>query len=79
MRTDGDVLSFHPTLPAQWKSYRFRVCYQDAIIEVRVNRAEVTLQAISGPTVTVNVYGKNVMLDAKGIALNLPGSASSGT
>ena len=37
MRTDGDVLIFQPTLPAQWKSYRFRVRYQGAVIEVRVN------------------------------------------
>jgi maltose phosphorylase len=78
MRTDGDVLSFQPTLPAQWKSYRFRVCYQDAVIEVRVNRAEVTLQAISGPTVTVNVYGKKYDLDARGVTLKLSGSPDSG-
>ncbi len=49
MRTDGDVLSFRPTLPAQWKSYRFRVHYQGAVIEVRVDSKQVQFQVIRGP------------------------------
>jgi maltose phosphorylase len=69
MRTDGDVLIFQPTLPAQWKSYRFRVCYQSAIIEVRVNQERVEFRVISGPPVTVKVYGENYVLDAKGVTV----------
>jgi maltose phosphorylase len=69
MRTDGDVLIFQPTLPAQWKSYRFRVCYQGAIIEVMVNHEMVEFRVISGPPVTVKVYGENYVLDAKGVAV----------
>ena len=71
MRSDGDVLSFQPTLPAQWQSYRFRVCYLGAILEVRVNRKRVEFQVISGPAVNVQVYGKNYKLDAKGITTKL--------
>ena len=71
MRTDGDVLSFQPTLPAQWKSYRFRVCYQGAVIEVRVNSEQVQFQVISGPAVKIQVYGKNYALNAKGITVFL--------
>jgi maltose phosphorylase len=71
MRTDGDVLSFQPTLPTQWQSYRFRVCYQDAILEARVNRKRVEFQVISGPAVTVRVYGKYYTLDTKGVTTNL--------
>ena len=69
MRTDGDLLSFQPTLPIQWKSYRFRVCYQGAVIEVRVNRAQVEFQVVSGPPVTVQVYGNNYTLDAQGVTI----------
>jgi maltose phosphorylase len=69
MRTDGDVLIFQPTLPAQWKSYRFRVHYQGAVIEVRVNRERVEFRVISGPSVTVKVYGENHALDAKGFTV----------
>jgi maltose phosphorylase len=68
MRTDGDVLSFQPTLPAQWQSYRFRVCYQGAILEVRVDGKRAEFQVMSGPAVTVQVYGKKHAIDAKGIS-----------
>jgi maltose phosphorylase len=56
MRTDGDVLIFNPTLPNQWKSYRFRVYYQGAKIEVVVDCENVQFRVISGPSVTVNIY-----------------------
>ncbi len=65
MRTDGDVLSFHPTLPTRWKSYRFRVRYQGAIIEVRVDGKQAEFRVISGSPVKVRVYGKEWMLDAE--------------
>jgi maltose phosphorylase len=69
MRTDGDVLSFQPTLPGPWKSYRFRVRYQGAIIEARVDQARVEFRVISGPPVTVSIYGKNYALDAMGVTV----------
>jgi maltose phosphorylase len=71
MRTDGEVLSFQPTLPAQWQSYRFRVCYQGAILEVRVDDKRAEFQVMSGPAVTVQVYGKKHAIDAKGISTRL--------
>jgi maltose phosphorylase len=69
MRTDGDVLGFRPTLPEAWKAYRFRVYYQGALIEVRVNRERVEFRVISGPSVTVDVYGKSYVLDTDGVSV----------
>ncbi|MHC1783525.1 MAG: glycoside hydrolase family 65 protein [Anaerolineaceae bacterium] len=71
MRTDGDVLIFQPTLPTQWKSFRFRIRYQGAMIEVRVSRERVEFQVINGPSMTINVYGKYRALDAKGFMVKL--------
>jgi len=48
MRTDGDVLIFHPTLPEAWKPYRFRVRYQGAASKPRVSREMVDFRVISG-------------------------------
>jgi maltose phosphorylase len=79
LRTDGDVLSFQPTIPSQWKSYRFRVRYQDAIIEVRVNRKQVQFQVISGPRVKIQVYGKHNILNAKGFTIPLHTYTAIGT
>jgi maltose phosphorylase len=71
MRTDGDVLIFNPSLPSQWNSYRFRVYYQRALLEVRVSRERVEFRVISGPSVMIKVYGENYEIDAKGIIVKL--------
>jgi maltose phosphorylase len=71
MRTDGDVLIFQPTIPDQWKAYRFRVHYDGAVIEVRVGHEMAEFQVISGSTVTVKVYGTDYILNAKGTSVKL--------
>ena len=71
MRTDGDVLSFEPSLPPRWRSYRFRVCYQGAVLEVRVHRDRVELQVVRGPAVTVRVYGTRCTVGAEGMTAPL--------
>jgi maltose phosphorylase len=71
MRTDGDVLGFCPTLPAQWKSYRFRVHYMGALIEVRVGRDVAEFQVVSGPFVTVRIYGMDYALNSASTTVEL--------
>ncbi len=72
MRTDGDVLEFRPALPARWKSYRFRVWYQGAILEVRMDGKGAEFRVVSGPAVTVRVYDKKYTLDANRIVIPQP-------
>jgi maltose phosphorylase len=69
MRTDGEVLSFQPTLPAPWRSYRFRVCYRGALLEVRVSRACVELSLIRGALVEIELYGVRRVVGAAGVAV----------
>jgi maltose phosphorylase len=70
MRTDGDVLILQPALPRQWRSYRFRVRYRGALLEVRVDAEKVHLQVIEGAApVTVRVYGHDLEIEARGIAV----------
>jgi maltose phosphorylase len=71
MRTDGDVLGFRPTLPAQWRSYRFRVHYMGALIEVRVSREMAEFQVISGSPVTVRIYGMDYALNSASTKVKL--------
>jgi maltose phosphorylase len=70
MRTDGDVLILAPTLPRQWRSYRFRVIYRGALLEVRVDADKVHLQLVTGAApVTVRVYGRDCEITTEGIAV----------
>jgi maltose phosphorylase len=75
MRTDGDVLSFRPVLPGRWKGYRFRVCYRGAVLEADVNRRRAAFRVLRGPAVTIRVYGKTCLLDAKGLTAKLKAAA----
>jgi maltose phosphorylase len=70
MRTDADVLVFEPALPTQWRSYRFRVRYRGALLELRVDAEKVHLRVVEGAApVTVRVYGHDCEIDANGIAV----------
>jgi maltose phosphorylase len=70
MRTDSDVLVLAPTLPTQWRSYRFRVVYRGALLELRVDADEVHLQLVAGAApVTVRVYGRDYEITTEGIAV----------
>lgn len=71
MRTDGDVLIFNPTIPEQWKSYRFRVYYQGAKIEVIVDQENVKFQVINGPSVTISIYETNYNLNVENLTVKL--------
>ncbi len=69
LRTDSDVLILEPTLPSQWRSFRFRVRYRGALLEVRVNDKSVELKVLEGGPVTVRVYGADLDVDARGISV----------
>jgi maltose phosphorylase len=69
MRTDGEILILQPALPAQWRSYRFRVHYRGALLEVRVDAETVRVQALEGGPVTVKVYGSDCEIDSSGLVV----------
>lgn len=69
MRTDSDVLILAPALPTQWRSYRFRVRYRGALLEVCVDADEVQVRAVDGGSVTIRVYGRDYEIDTQGIAV----------
>ena len=70
MRTDSDVLILQPTLPTQWRSYRFRVRYQGALLEVGVDADKVHLAVVNGTPVKVRIYGNDYLVDAAGVAID---------
>jgi maltose phosphorylase len=71
MRTDSEVLILQPTLPKQWRSFRFRVQYRGALLEVRVDAEQVRLRTIEGGPVMVRLYGAETEVDGRGVAVEL--------
>ncbi len=71
MRSDGERLSFQPTLPERWSSYSFQVMYEDVLLRIVVDQTTVKLSAINGGSTEVIVYGQQIKVDASGTVLPL--------
>lgn len=71
MRSDGDRLSFQPSLPERWNEYSFQVMYEGVILRILVNKTSVTLTAINGGSTDITVYGQSITVDASGTTLPL--------
>ncbi|WP_449602381.1 glycoside hydrolase family 65 protein [Paenibacillus sp. Marseille-Q9583] len=71
MRSDGDRLSFQPSLPERWNEYSFQVMYEGILLRILVNKTSVTLTAIHGGSTDITVYGQSITVDASGTTLPL--------
>ncbi|MEK4238728.1 family 65 glycosyl hydrolase [Paenibacillus odorifer] len=71
MRSDGDRLSFQPSLPERWNEYSFQVMYEGVLLRILVNKTSVTLTAINGGSTDITVYGQSITVDASGTTLPL--------
>ncbi|MFE4711129.1 MULTISPECIES: glycoside hydrolase family 65 protein [unclassified Paenibacillus] len=71
MRSDGERLSFQPSLPERWTSYSFQVMYEGVLLKIVVSKDNVSLKAISGGSTEIIVYGQRIKVDASGTVLPL--------
>ena len=72
MRSDGELLSFYPSIPGKWKGYSFRITYRNQVISVLIEKETVTLQLIEEGEITVLVYGKQVTLTNHPVVILIP-------
>ena len=71
MRSDGPVLSFQPRIAAAWNSYKFRINYHAATIEVVVDKQQAEFTLIEGNPTEIKIYGKLYRIDSKGAQVPL--------
>jgi maltose phosphorylase len=67
MRSDGELLSFQPSIPAHWNGYNFQVFYRGSWLRVEVSQTETVVCLQSGEPVRVNVNGREVEISPAGI------------
>lgn len=61
-RISEEGISIKPWIPKEWKSYKFKICYLNRVIEILVsNKIELTL--LEGEKVDIKVYGKKIILN----------------
>jgi maltose phosphorylase len=71
MRSDGELLSFNPSIPAQWKGYSFEVAYHGAVLRVEVTQKQAVIRVKDGAPVTVKVAGQAQEINRAGISVAL--------
>jgi maltose phosphorylase len=79
LRSDGDVLSLSPSLPAAWESYEFRFVYQEIPLcvlvtreQVEVRRTGTMISADQQEPVFIEVYDTLYRLDISDVHVPLP-------
>ncbi len=69
MRSDGELLSFHPSIPAHWNGYSFQVYYRGSMIQVEVLQTEALIRVVEGEPVRVKLGGQEMEVSQRGISV----------
>ncbi len=72
MRSDGETLSFAPSIPVRWSSYRFPVMYQKVLLQLEITRDNVRISTLEDKSVTVLLYDNTYLVDGHGITVPIP-------
>jgi maltose phosphorylase len=71
MRSDGDVLSFNPSIPSHWNRYSFQVLYHGSVIRLEVSQDEAIFRVTEGEPVSVKVCGQVMEVDRAGRSIKI--------
>jgi maltose phosphorylase len=63
MRIRNGMLSFHPRIPEQWKSYSFHVRFRGNLTKVIVHPKTAEIQNLSDKDMQVELYGSEYLLE----------------
>jgi Trehalose and maltose hydrolases (possible phosphorylases) len=72
MRSDGDVLRFCPTIPAQWDRYAFRLIYGGDVLCITVTGEAAEFRTLGGKEIAVEVYGRAVSVTGEPVCIPIP-------
>lgn len=71
MRSDGETLLFNPTIPAQWRSYRFQVFYRGSLIRVSVTQKQARIQVVDGPPISIVIRDEVREIGRNGVSVKV--------
>jgi maltose phosphorylase len=71
MRSDGETLVFHPTIPLHWQGYRFQILVRDSILRISVSQKEAVFQIREGPPVPVLIKGKRYEISGTPLSVSI--------
>jgi maltose phosphorylase len=69
MRSDGQLLSFNPSIPAHWNGYSFQVFYRGSVLRVEVSQTEALIRVAEGGSVRVKIGGREMEVNQQSISV----------
>jgi maltose phosphorylase len=72
MRSDRDILCFHPTIPRQWKSYSFQIMVRNDTLFVKVEQEKLRLHTKNGSEQRIRLYDKDIVIGQAEVAVGIP-------
>jgi maltose phosphorylase len=72
LRTDAETLSFDPSMPAQWKAYRFKIFYAGSLLSVEVGPGRARFAVLEGGDLSLSIYGRTSRVTREGIEVEMP-------
>ncbi|RKR85505.1 maltose phosphorylase [Mucilaginibacter gracilis] len=64
MHVADDTLKFEPFLPGKWQSFSFNIGFRQNMLNVKIVANGVHIVNVSGGDITVNIFGKDVIIMA---------------
>lgn len=58
MRSDGEMLAFSPSIPAQWEGFTFRITYHDLLLVIHVTKESVRVSLAEEGHIQIKIYGR---------------------
>jgi maltose phosphorylase len=71
MRSDGEILSFNPSLPIEWKGFEFKLIYNNSLLKITVNNEVAEFNVLKGKEQIIKVYGKEYKIGGNGIKIKV--------
>ena len=69
MRSDGEILSFSPSIPEFWAFYSFRILYRDAVLNINVNKEKVSIRTVNNQEADIKLYSREYKVNSEGIKI----------
>lgn len=73
LRSDSDVITLAPCIPAGWSKYAFSLRSGTASLRVQVEQNGVAVSCVEGEAVTLCLYGKEILVGSEPVRCPLGG------
>ena len=69
MRSDGDVLSFKPSIPKKWQKYAFTITVRGSVLNVEISANKAIFKIIEGGNINIEIFDKKYEITKEGVEI----------